>query len=160
MNAAWLGDDLYFKAGCYYPDWTGRDDDPPQPSVIAKVTFSSFSVTHAPVVSIAVAPTTVNESGLQTATLTLSRDNTDQQIEVLLNFAGNATFSGDYTVSGLNPNGRVTMPAGVAAVNLTITPISDTLDEGASESVIVTVASHGTAAPPNHQATLTITDND
>ncbi len=37
MNAAWLGNDLYFKAGCYYNDT--------KPGVNAKVAFSSLSAT-------------------------------------------------------------------------------------------------------------------
>ncbi len=119
-----------------------------------------------PAVSNAVAPSTVNESGLQTATLTLFRDQTDEAIQVLLGFGGSATFGSDYTVSGLNMDGTVTMAIGVASVNLTITPIPDALDEGASEDVVVTVlpdpsgASYGPAVSPNHHVTLTITDDD
>jgi hypothetical protein len=36
---------LYFKAGCYYPDWTGREDG--DAGVTAQVTFKNLVVTHA-----------------------------------------------------------------------------------------------------------------
>ncbi len=159
-DADWANQTFYFKAGSYYTDPPSVDGG------TARVTFSNLSVFNTPGVSIAVTPSTVNESGMQTATLTLTRDQTDQAIQVLLGFGGSATLSGDYNVSGLNMDGTVTMAIGVASVNLTITPSTDALDEGASENVIVTVlpdpadASYGPAASPDHQITLTITDDD
>jgi hypothetical protein len=161
-DADWANQTFYFKAGCYYP----HGDSDPALAGTTKVTFSSLSVFNTPAVSIAVAPSTVIESGMDSATLTLTRDQTDEAIQVLLNFGGSATLGSDYTVSGLNMDRTVTMAIGVASVNLTITPIPDALDEGASEDVIVTVlpdpsgASYGPAVSPNHQATLTITDDD
>ncbi len=127
-----------------------------------------------------------NESGTQTATTTITDDDTAPTVTLAVNnatiaeaagtatftatlsaasslpvtidlaFTGTATLTSDYTRSGI----QIVIPAGSMSGSVTVTAVQDTLDE-ANETIIVDISgvTNGTESGTQTVAT-TITDDD
>ena len=84
------------------------------------------------------------EPGNDTASLRINRSgSTANPLTVALNLSGSANYNVDYTLtpvtSGANLSGTTLLiPAGAAAVDLTLTPLDDSLIEGATPCGAVT----------------------
>ncbi len=93
------------------------------------------------------------EAGIVPGTFTLSRDgSTSGDLTVNFTLGGNATLGADYTLSGADLiDGTVTIPDGQSAVEITITPVDDSLFETAE--TVELILSSGSAS-------LAIADND
>ena len=110
----------------------------------------------APVVTLGVDHTTIDEAGgVATFTATLSAVS-GLDVTVDLAFSGTATFTDDYTRSGT----QIVVPVGDATGTVTVTAAQDGLDE-ISETVVVDIQSvtNGTESGTQQQMT-TITDDD
>ena len=104
-------------------------------------------------VTIAALDATATEAGPTTGAFRVSRTgSTASPLTVFYSVAGTATPGTDYTALP----GSVTIPAGVAAANILVRPINDTLMEG-NETVVVTLSSRPayTIGSPS-SATVTI----
>src|SRR5215213_9753395 len=94
-------------------------------------------------VSIAVAPSAVNEDGATNLVYTFTRAGvTTGALTVNFTIAGSATFNTDYTQTGaatfIPPNGTVTFGAGNSTATVTVNPSADVTSEP-DETVILTV---------------------
>jgi hypothetical protein len=90
---------------------------------------------------------------------------TSAALAVTLNLAGTAVRDSDYSLTPLTPaaslsGNLLTIPAGAEAVELLLTPLADSLIEGA-ETVLISLASSSAyaAGTPSSQ-TVTISDDD
>jgi hypothetical protein len=117
---------------------------------------------------------TATEAGTVSATFTLTRTgSTGAGLSVILVASGSATFGVDYGLTGSNVVGTtVTIPAGSASTNITLTPVDDALTEPddpsgptgpvpAAEVAILTISTSSTynvGAPAAAQ--VEIVDND
>jgi hypothetical protein len=100
---------------------------------------------------------TATEAGATTGAFRVSRTgSTASPLTVFYSVAGTATPGTDYTALP----GSVTIPAGVAAANILVKPINDTLKEG-NQTVVVTLSSKPayTIGSPS-AATVTIISNE
>jgi hypothetical protein len=89
-----------------------------------------------PVVSITSTNTTAAEPGTDTASFTITRTgDTAAPLTVALRISGTASNGVDYVTLPSS----VTLPAGVASTNITVTPLNDSVGEP-TESIIVTIA--------------------
>ena len=110
----------------------------------------------APTVTLAIAPTSISETGgSATVTATLSAVST-QNVIVDLAFSGTATNLSDYTRSGA----QIVIAAGSLTGTVTLIAVTDLRDEP-NETVIVDISAvtNGTESG-TQQDTLTITDDD
>ena len=108
-------------------------------------------------VTIAALDPTATEAGPTTGAFRVSRTgSTASPLTVFYSVAGAATPGTDYTALP----GSVTIPAGVAAANILVRPIDDTL-KGGNETVVVTLSSRPayTIGSPS-SATVTIISNE
>ncbi len=118
-------------------------------------------------VSVAVAPTSVNEDGATNLVYTFTRTGvTASALTVNFTIGGTGTFNTDYTQSGADtfapPNGTVSFGAGNSTATVTIDPTSDSTVE-ADETVILTVAAgtgYNVGAPSFATGTITNDDED
>ncbi len=116
-------------------------------------------------VSIAVAPSAVNEDGVANLVYTFTRTGvTSSSLTVNFSIAGTATFNTDYTQTGaasfIPPNGTVTFGAGNSTATVTVDPTADITSES-DETVILTLASGtGYNVVEPSSATGTITNDD
>ncbi len=116
-----------------------------------------------PVVSIAVAPASVNEDGASQLTYQVSLDRasvTDTVVTIAL--SGTATENADYGVTGLSGTvtHTVTIPAGTLSVDFVADPTPDAIDE-VDETVLATItAAGGAVIGAKDSATGTIVDDD
>lgn len=107
---------------------------------------------------------TASETGPDTGKFIISRngENTDKDLEVFYTFSGTAVLGSDYRAipeSTTKPR-VVTIPKGCKTVEITITPIDDTISEEA-ETVIANLVSNGAYnIIKKGSATVTINDND
>jgi hypothetical protein len=116
-------------------------------------------------VSIAVAPSAVNEDGATNLVYTFTRTGvTATPLTVNFTIGGTATFNTDYTQTGAAtfapPNGTVTFGAGNSTATVTVDPTADTTSEP-DETVILTLAAgtgYNVVAPDT--ATGTIVNDD
>ncbi|MEW6303487.1 MAG: Calx-beta domain-containing protein [Verrucomicrobiota bacterium] len=110
-----------------------------------------------PTVTVVASDSAAAEAGANTGTFTVSRSgSTSASLTVNYTVGGSASNGSDYQSL---PN-FVTIPAGAASANVTVTPIDDSAVEG-NETVVLTLAS-GTGyniGSPN-SATVNIADND
>ncbi|WP_315850168.1 Calx-beta domain-containing protein, partial [Novipirellula maiorica] len=110
-----------------------------------------------PVVTVAVAPTAVNEDGTGTLVYTFTRTGaTTSALTVNYSVSGTATSGSDFSAL----SGSVTIPAGQSSATVSVNPIDDTTVEP-NETIVLTVVDTtsydvGTAAA----ATGTITNDD
>jgi hypothetical protein len=108
-------------------------------------------------VTITAVDATATEAGATTGAFRVSRTgSTASPLTVFYSVAGTATPGADYTALP----GSVTIPAGVAAANILVKPINDTLKEG-NQTVVVTLSSKPayTIGSPS-SATVTIISNE
>jgi len=118
---------------------------------------ANLTVIIGPTVTIVASSPSAAEAGLVPGAFTISRSGgTALPVTIYFTVGGSATPGSDY-VSLVSP---VTIQAGAAFTNLTVTPIDDSLAE-APETVIVTLSS-GTnyALGSPSSSTVTIADND
>src|SRR4029079_508079 len=95
-------------------------------------------------VSVAVAPSSVNEDGATNLVFTFTRTGvTSTPLTVNFGIGGTATFNTDYTQTGAAtfapPTGTVTFAAGNSTATVTVDPTGDTTSEP-DETVILTLA--------------------
>lgn len=110
-----------------------------------------------PTVSVVAADGVASETGTDTGVFTITRNsNFTDPLTVLYTVGGTATPGADYTALA----GSVTIPAGAASVDLTVTPVQDQTAE-VNETVILTLTSSSVyyVGSPN-QATVTIVDDE
>lgn len=111
-----------------------------------------------PTVTIAWTNTSIGEgpAGTSNAVATLSAVS-GQDVTVNLSWVGNATLNLDYTVTG----SVITIPAGSLTGFVTMNNLTDTLDEGSSENIGVSITSavNATAGNPS-VAFMTQNDDD
>ncbi len=116
-------------------------------------------------VSVAVAPSTVDEDGVPNLVYTFTRTgNTTAALTVNFTIGGTATFNTDYTQTGaatfVPPNGTVIIGAGNSTATVTVDPTADGTTE-ADETVILTVvAGTGYEVGVPDSATGTINNDD
>jgi Dockerin type I domain/IPT/TIG domain/Calx-beta domain len=108
-----------------------------------------------PTVTLSSGATSISEtSGTTTITATLSAAS-GQAVTVNLGLTGTATTSTDYTLTT-----SISIPAGSITGNITLSSVSDTLDE-ANETVIIDISSVTNATESgSQQVTVTINDDD
>lgn len=118
----------------------------------------TFMLVTGGTVSVAATDAVASETGPDTGQFTITRTQSASDVTVYFTLTGSATSNVDYTVSVPSP---VTILAGQASTNITITPIDDTEREPA-ETVVLTLQPHGTdySLGGLSAATVTITDND
>ena len=114
--------------------------------------------TEVPTVTIVATDAEASEAGRDAGVMRVSRTgSTASQLGVSTNAAGSTASNGvDFSAV----NATVTIPAGAAFVDVTFTPLEDTLVEG-PETIVRTLNSSATyiVGTPN-SATVTIADND
>jgi Calx-beta domain-containing protein len=92
--------------------------------------------TSPPVLSIESTDTAASEPGADTAQITVSRTgDTSSPLTIPLRITGTASNGVDYATLA----NSVTLPAGVASTNVTVTPLNDSIGE-ATETITVTLA--------------------
>ncbi len=108
-------------------------------------------------VTISATDVEASEAGSDTATFTVTRTNTNGALTVYYDVAGTAPNNGsDY----ITLTGSVTIADGQSTSTITITPIDDSLVEGA-ETVTITLTAHsGYVVGSQSSATIIINDND
>ena len=128
----------------------------------ATVTVEDDDKLSEPTLSIAVAPDAIAEAGTESATVTVSASPAfaaDQTISLTL--SGTATVTADYTISvdgaTLSSPYELTLSAGDASTEATVTAVDDMVVEGA-ETIGITAALDGDQI--GDQQTVTITDDD
>jgi hypothetical protein len=116
-----------------------------------------FVVAALPTVTVAATTATATEAGLVPGAFTVSRTgSTAAALPVAYTVAGTATPGSDYAALA----GSVTIPAGATSATITVTPINDTVVEGAETVVLTLVANAAyTVGTPNN-ATVTILSDD
>ena len=115
-----------------------------------------------PVVSIAVAPPSVQEDGATNLVYQVSLDRvsvTDTVVTIAL--GGTATEGSDYGVTGLTGTHTVTIVAGQLSTSFVADPVGDSVDE-VDETVVATItgATGASVSATANQATGTIVDDD
>ena len=119
---------------------------------------SAAAAPSAPTVTVAATDAAAAEAGLDPGVFTFTRTgDTTSSLDVAFSVTGTAAGS-DYTI-GASP---VTIPAGLATVTLTVTPVDDSLVEGA-ETIIVTIsasANYFVGTPSTDTVSLTSEDDD
>jgi hypothetical protein len=112
-----------------------------------------------PTVTISATDPNASESGPDAGTMRVTRSGGNNTLSLLVFLAATGSTAGNATDHASIP-GSVTIPAGAATVDITITPIDDALVEGA-ETVVRTVSANTNyiVGSPS-QATVTIADND
>jgi len=111
-----------------------------------------------PVISIAATDPNASEQGPDTGTFRITRSLVSANpLQVGFATTGTASSGSDYTSLGWS----ATIPGGQASVDVTVTPIDDTLAEPA-ETVILTLSAAATYTvdPAARSATVTIADNE
>ncbi|MCA9010039.1 MAG: VCBS repeat-containing protein [Planctomycetaceae bacterium] len=127
----------------------------------ATVTISEPVLPPLPLVTLAVSPATIAESGgVATFTATLSAPAPAGGATITLSFAGTATRvatptdSADYTVSGT----QIVIPAGTTTGTVTVTATADTITDP-GETIVVDITSvTGATESGSQQATVTLTE--
>lgn len=127
----------------------------------ATVTISEPVLPPLPLVTLAVSPATIAESGgVATFTATLSAPAPAGGATIILSFAGTATRvatptdSADYTVSAT----QIVIPAGATTGTVTVTATADTITDP-DETVVVDITSvTGATESGSQQATVTLTE--
>jgi serine protease len=108
-------------------------------------------------VSITATDASAAEGGTDTGVFTITRaGSTAAALTVTLAFSGSATNGTDY----LGLNTTVTIPAGSASTTLTVTPVDDSLVDGAETAIATLQAGAGYQVGDPSSATVTIADND
>ena len=113
-----------------------------------------------PLVSIVATDATASETGPDSGTFRISR--TGSTASTLTAIYGIATGAGQATAADYTPalTGSVTFAVGQAYVDLTITPVDDTIGEG-SETLTLSITDTGSYdVGASGTATITIQDND
>lgn len=101
-------------------------------------------------------PTATEGANSGAFTLTRTGD-TAQALDVFFSLSGSATYSTDYSATGL----RATIPAGASNTIVMIAPVDDAVAENAETVVMRLVAgANYTASPTASSAVVTILDND
>ena len=104
-----------------------------------------------------VADSSAAEEGQATGTFTITREgDTSSSLDVNFTISGTATIVDDYNLSLSSP---VTIPAGQSSVDITLTPMDDTLGEQTETASIAVVSGAGYTEISN-PATISIADND
>ncbi len=113
-----------------------------------------------PIVGITAPDAVASETGLDPGTFRFTRSGSTAAaltvIYTVATGAGQAT-AGDYTPS---LGGSQVIPAGASSVDVTITPVDDTLVEGAETLTLALSDTGSYDVGPNASATVTIQDND
>ena len=128
----------------------------------ATVTIEDDDKPPSPTLSMTVAPDAIAEAGTESATVTVSASpafTADRTIS--LTFSGTATVTADYTISvdgtTLSSPYELTLPAGDASIEATVTAVDDTVVEGA-ETIRIEARDDGELI--GEPQTVTITDDD
>jgi hypothetical protein len=108
-------------------------------------------------VSIAATDAAAAEQGRDSGTFTITRVG-DLTATLTVNYAVSGTATPDDYIPTLG--GSVVLGAGVASVQIVITPVDDTLDEPDETLILTVTAGSGYALGSPLSATVTITDND
>jgi len=119
---------------------------------IATVTIAD----NDPLITVTATDSSAAESGPDTGTFRISRNNTTNALTVYYTMSGTATSGSDYSAL----SGSVVIASGQSSATVTLTPIDDTVVES-TETAILTVsanASYTIGSPSN--ATVNITNND
>ncbi len=126
-------------------------------------TAKNFTAAAGTFVSIEAVDASANESG-DTGLFRITRTgDTSAALTVYTDFSGVALFTSDYTrtpVAGTTPSPleNFTIPAGSATLDVTITGVTDALQEG-PETVVMSLVNGGSYLPTGPQtATVTIAD--
>ena len=107
-----------------------------------------------------------SEPGNDTASLRINRSgSTANPLTVALNLSGSANYNVDYSLtpvtSGASLSGlTLLIPAGAAAVDLTLTPLDDSLIEGPEQALISLVSSTAYSSGSPSSTPITISDDD
>jgi hypothetical protein len=108
------------------------------------------------------ADTTVGEGGIGSATMTVRRNKAvDKAVTVSVTPAGTAGLNRDYTLEGLDPGWRITIPASAAEAQFRVIPKDDEVIEKPETvrlSIGIVTDGHRLADP--RVATVTIKDDD
>ncbi len=165
-DGAWEGDETVDVAvGRAWDDTGGVIGD-------AQVTITDDASASLPAVSVGAPDGVSAEWGPSTGSYRLTRADSKLAfpLAVSYQFGGTATYGVDYTVTGKDPTtglqvtlpqaGTVTFPAGVSAIEVKLTPIDDTAEEG-PETVTLTLLEapdYQVLTPPS--ADVRIRDDD
>jgi hypothetical protein len=109
-----------------------------------------------PQVGISATDPIATEYATATGTFAISRDNSAGDLTVNYTIGGTATNGTDYSAI----SGSVVIPDGQTSVNVTVTPINDSLAEPAETVTLSLSASANYLLAPNQSATVTIIDNE
>ncbi|MFN0317554.1 MAG: Calx-beta domain-containing protein [Burkholderiales bacterium] len=121
----------------------------------ATVTITSDEV--APTVSVAAADSSAAESPLDTGVFRIARTGaTTSALTVGFSMSGTATNGADY----VSLPASITIPAGSASVQATVTPINDTLIESGETVVLTLFTGTGYALGTPASASVTLTSED
>jgi hypothetical protein len=124
---------------------------------------SSATITiqdNEPVVTVAGADSVATEAGPTTGMYRILRTGpTTSSLSVYFAMGGTASLQSgieDYTINA----SPVTIPAGFSYVNVTLTPIDDSVHEGNETAILTISANPAYAIGSSRSATITIQDND
>jgi len=96
------------------------------------------------------------EAGPNTASFTITRTEDGEAITVPLIFSGSAAHGPDYTLSNVNCCFSVEIPAGALFKTVTLTPVSDNIDEGTEIAIITLGANSAYELGDNIEAAIEI----
>ncbi len=128
--------------------------------VLSTSTTHTFTITDddTPLVSITASDATATENG-DTGAFTISRSGpTTAALSVNFTRSGTATSGSDYTA--IASPGSVTIPAGQASADVTVTPLDNTTPETPETVVLTLSAGTGYTIGSPSAATVTINDDD
>jgi hypothetical protein len=112
-----------------------------------------------PTVTINAIDANAAEAGQETGLMRVTRTGGNNTLSLLVFLSATGSTAGNVT-DHANIAGSVTIPAGAASVDITVTPVDDALVEGA-ETVVRTVNPNANYVVGNpNSATVTIADND
>jgi len=111
-----------------------------------------------PTVQIVASDNAASEAGPDAGVWTISRiGHTNANLSVPFTLGGTATLGSDYQLSNNSP---VVIPAGQSSVNVTLTPIDDSVRYEDAETAVLNLSSSANYALANNSATITIAEND
>jgi hypothetical protein len=122
------------------------------PSVTLKLYDSEL-----PIVNVSATDNVCSEAGPNTGTFTFTRNSiTSSSLIVTYTIGGSALNGTDYILL----SGTVTIPAGAASTTVRLTPVNDTIVEGAQSARIRTSSRSSYQIGSADMATISIADND
>lgn len=132
-------------------------------SVGADVGGRDWTATLGPVLSVAASDPAAAETGADPGMFTLTRSGSlASALTVQFNLSGTAGYSSDYSLSPTPTVGsafQLVMPAGVASMNIVLTPLGDLLAEGPETATLTLFEDSAYALGSFAEATVTIADS-